>query len=223
MCLRYFMGVNTVNKRNEMIVDWAVKKIEKEYKGEVALLLTYGSYENGTSNPLSDVDFYFIPKIEHAYKLSKTFIVEGIGFDLFPMSWERVAGLAEINECLTPCLANVKVLYCDSEEDICELRTLAGDIVMFLSDAVAYANQTYFKGGLKKQLEDLKNINSSPKDFVLLYESVIKANSEKEIKEYCYNIIKNTRNFLNSKSEKSKKAEKKVNWHIFQGHVFKVH
>ena len=109
------------------------------------------------------------------------------------------------------------------EEDICELRTLAGDIVMFLSDAVAYANQTYFKGGLKKQLEDLKNINSSPKDFVLLYESVIKANSEKEIKEYCYNIIKNTRNFLNSKSEKSKKAEKKVNWHIFQGHVFKVH
>ena len=245
-----------MNKRNEMIVDWAVKKIEKEYKGEVALLLTYGSYENGTSNPLSDVDFYFIPKIEHAYKLSKTFIVEGIGFDLFPMSWGRVAGLAEINECLTPCLANVKVLYCDSEEDkmkfealqnkfsenlnnkdfmldkaikkiemcmesykdmlfeedICELRTLAGEIIMFLSDAVAYANQTYFKGGLKRQLEDLKNINSSPRDFVLLYESVIKANSEKEIKEYSYNIIKNTRNFLNSKSEKSKQAEKKVNY-----------
>lgn len=106
-----------MNKRNDMIIEWAVKRIEREYKDDVSLLLTYGSYENGTANLLSDVDFYFIPKTEHAYELCKTFIVEGIGFDLFPMSWERVEGLAELNEYLTPCLANVKVLYCNSEED----------------------------------------------------------------------------------------------------------
>ena len=91
-----------MNKRNDMIIEWAIKKIEKEYKDDVSLLLTYGSYENGTDNLLSDVDFYFIPKTENAYKLSKTFIVEGVGFDLFPMSWERVEGISEFNEVLTP-------------------------------------------------------------------------------------------------------------------------
>lgn len=243
-------------KRNDMIVDWVVKKIQKEYKDDVSLLLTYGSYENGTANPLSDVDFYFIPKTKNAYKLCKTFIVEGVGFDLFPMSWERVEGLAELNECLTPCLGNVKVLYCNSEEDkmrfqnlqnilkknlnnkafmlhkgynqlekamnlyktmlfeedICELRTLSGYIVMTLSDAVAYANQTYFNRGLKKQIEDLKNMESTPEDFVFLYESVINANSELEIKQCCHKIIKNTKNFLNRKTEKPKEEEKKANY-----------
>jgi len=245
-----------MNKRNDMIIEWAVKKIEKEYKDDVSLLLTYGSYENGTANPLSDVDFYFIPKTERAYELCKTFIVEGIGFDLFPMSWERVEGLAEFNGCLTPCVANVKILYCNSEddkrrfeelqnrlkknlnnkafmmekayknmerainfyqtmffeEDICELRTAAGYIVMALSDAVAYANQTYFSRGLKKQIEDLKSMKNNPEDFVLLYESVVKSNSEEEIKEYSYKLIKNTRSFLNNEAEKSKGEEKVANY-----------
>jgi len=239
-----------------MIVEWVINRIKKEYKDDVSLLLTYGSYENGTANPLSDVDFYFIPKTENAYKLCKTFIVEGIGFDLFPMSWERVEGLAELNECLTPCLANVKVLYCNSEEDkmrfrelqnrlkgnlnnkifmldksskqmemvmtfyqkmlfeedICEIRTLAGKIAMSLSDTVAYANQTYFAGGLKKQIEDLRSMESTPKDFTLLYESIIKGSSELEIKEYCHKMIRNTRNFLNSKTKKLKVEKKKANY-----------
>ncbi|MCB2308467.1 hypothetical protein LGL08_14780 [Clostridium estertheticum] len=245
-----------MKKRNDMIVEWAVKRIEREYKDDVSLFLTYGSYENGTANSLSDVDFYFIPKTEHSYELCKTFIVEEIGFDLFPMSWERVEGLADLNECLIPCLANVKVLYCNSEEDkrrfeelqnrlkknlnnkafmldkasktmelvmnfyqtmlfeedICELRTLAGYIVMSLSDAVAFANQTYFSRGLKKQLEDLKNMVSIPEDFVLFYESVVKTNSGREIKECCYKMIKNTRNFLKCKHEKSEWEEKKANF-----------
>lgn len=245
-----------MDRRNDMIVEWAVKKIEKEYKDDVSLLLTYGSYENGTANPLSDVDFYFIPKTERAYELCKTFIVEGIGFDLFPMSWERVERIAAFNEVLTPCLANVKILYCNSEEDrkrfedlqfklnknlnnksfmlekaykkmedamksyskaifeedICELRTLAGYIVMDLADAVAYANQTYFKRGLKKQEEDLKAMENLPDNFVLSYESVIKSNSANEIKESCRKIIKDTRSFLEGEKSRVVIVDKKANY-----------
>lgn len=245
-----------MNKRNDMIVEWAVNRIKVYYKDDVSLLLTYGSYENGTANPLSDVDFYFIPKTERAYQMSKTFIVEGIGFDLFPMSWERVEEIAEFNDEKTPCLANVKVLYCNSEEDrrkfeelqgrlkenlndkifmldkaskkvemvmdfykdmlfeknIRELRTIAGYIAMFLSDAVAYANQTYFTRGLKKQLEDLEAMKDLPKDFVLLYESIIKADSAEQLMEYCYTMIKNTRDFLNNKIEKRTREAKQANY-----------
>jgi hypothetical protein len=229
-----------MSKRNDEIVKWAVNKIETEYKNDVSLFLVYGSYENGTANQMSDVDFYYIPKTERASELCKSFIVEGIGYDLFPMTWERVAGLAELEESITPCLANVKILFCNQEEDrirfeglqhrlksnlnnklfmlekaldrldtvmyeyrtmlfeedICLLRTIAGKIIMLLSEAVAYANQTYFSRGLKKQLEDLKNMESVPQDYVLLYEKIIKAKSDQEMKQVCYQIIKNTKIFI---------------------------
>ncbi|WP_238917488.1 hypothetical protein [Clostridium sp. YIM B02555] len=245
-----------MNKRNDMIIEWAIKKIETDFKDDVSLLLFYGSYENGTDNPLSDVDFYFIPKTERAYKLTKTFIVEGVGFDLFPMSWERIEGIAEVNEVLLPCIANVKILYCNSdadktrfkelqnklkknlsnkvfmldkaskkmgrvedlyktmifEDNMCELRTIAGHIILSLADIVAYSNQTYFSRGVKKQIEDLKNMEVTPKDFILLYESVIKADLEFQLKKYCYKIIKNTQEFLDSKTEKANKEENKANY-----------
>ncbi|WP_459476863.1 hypothetical protein [Clostridium saccharoperbutylacetonicum] len=245
-----------MNKRNDMIIEWAIKKIETDFKDDVSLLLFYGSYENGTDNPLSDVDFYFIPKTESAYKLTKTFIVEGVGFDLFPMSWKRIEGIAEINEVLLPCLANVKILYCNSDSDktrfkelqnrlkknlsnkmfmldkaskkmervvdfyktmmfednICELRAIAGNIILSLADIVAYSNQTYFSRGVKKQIEDLKNMKIIPKDFILLYESVTKADLAGQLKEYCYKMIRNTKEFLNDKTKKANKEENKANY-----------
>ncbi len=229
-----------MSRRNDIIVRWAVTKIEREYKDDVSLLLMYGSYENGTANPLSDVDLYFIPKTQRAYELSTTFIVEGIGYDLFPMSWERVEGLAELNEHLTPCVGNVKVLYCSSqadrdrfeqlqhtlkvnlankgfvlnkaserldsavelygkmhfEEDLSRLRTTAGYISMFLADAVAYANHTYFIRGLKKQLEDLGNMKSLPDRFLHLYQSVVKARTDHELRQSCGEMIRTTKAFL---------------------------
>lgn len=245
-----------MNRRNDMIVEWAVNRIKKEFKEDVSLLLTYGSYENGTYNPLSDVDFYFIPKTKRAYELCKTFIVEGIGFDLFPMSWERVERIAEFKEVITPCLANVKILYCNSDEDknrfenlqsrlkgnlrnkkfmlekaseklveamdlyknmlfdgdICNLKTVAGFIAMSLSDAVAYSNQTYFSRGLKKQIEDLKNMGNTPIEFVFTYESIIKADSTEQLMNECHKMIKNTKDFLDNEVRKIEKDKKEVNY-----------
>ena len=103
--------------RNDKIVEWVVNKIKSDYKDDISLLVIYGSYIKGTANYLSDVDFYFIPKTERAYELCKTFIIEGIGFDWFPMTWERVEGLAEFNESLTPLLGNVKIGYSSSEKE----------------------------------------------------------------------------------------------------------
>ena len=62
-------------------------------------------------------DFYFIPRNDKAYKLGRTFIVEGIGYDLFPMRWERVEGLSTLNESLTPLLGNAEIAYSGSDED----------------------------------------------------------------------------------------------------------
>ncbi len=226
--------------KNDLIAQWAGRRAASEFHDAVSMVLTYGSYVNGTANALSDVDFYFIPKTDDGYRMSRTFIIDGIGYDLFPMSWQRVEGLADLNESITPCLADVRILYSNSDEDLqrfralqdrlavhlqdgefmlnkasdrlkqakttygamlfedglCETRTCAGYIAMSLSEAVAYANHTYFRRGLKKQIEDLVAMKSIPEDFVNLYEAIVQADTVTSLRDASCQMIKNTGDFL---------------------------
>ena len=106
-----------MENRNDRILEWAMRKVRLEYGKDVCLLVVYGSLVNGTEDCLSDVDFYFIPRHDRANELGRIFIVEGIGYDLFPMRWERLEGLATLDESLTPLLGDVKIVYASSGED----------------------------------------------------------------------------------------------------------
>lgn len=229
-----------MNTRNDRILNWAINKVRLEYSRDVSLLVVYGSYVNTTADSMSDIDFYFIPKTNKAYQLSRTFIIDGIGYDLFPMSWERVEGLATFNESLTPLLGNAEIVFSVSDEDrkrfeklrgvlnknladvafmrqkaidklsqairsrnklvvqndLCNCRLFAGDILLQMADAIAYENQTYFKRGLKTQFADLKTMRKLPYGFMEGYEAVIRANTVIQIQERCGNLIALCEDFL---------------------------
>lgn len=123
-----------MNSRNNRILDWVIGKVQLEYGDDVCLLVVYGSHINATEGPLSDVDFYFIPKSDRASELTRAFIVEGVGYDLFPMRWERVEGLATLNESLTPLLGNCQVVYSGSDGDRRRFRTLQDTLRRNLAD-----------------------------------------------------------------------------------------
>ena len=98
------------------LVDWAVHKIQTEYIDDVSLLIGNRNWKIVPDG--NEVAFnYFIPQTDRGYTLAKTFIIDEIGYDLFPMSWERVEGLADLNEGITTCLADGVILYARSEED----------------------------------------------------------------------------------------------------------
>jgi hypothetical protein len=101
---------------NGKLADWAITKIEKEFKDDVCLLISHDTLKLEKDAAGSSLS-YFIPATENAYRLAKTFIIDGIGYDLFPMSWERIEGLANLDEYNTSCLGDVKILYCRNEED----------------------------------------------------------------------------------------------------------
>lgn len=96
---------------NDKIIDWIVNRVKNYYAEDIALILIYGSYVNGTANAKSDVDCYFIPRTERGYRFGADFIIQDVGYDIFPMSWEWVEGIANLKEILTPCVGDVKVLY----------------------------------------------------------------------------------------------------------------
>lgn len=123
------------NDKNEKIINWVINKIKTEYAGDVALLVCYGSIVNGTANSRSDVDFYFVPKTERAMGLMQTFIIEGVGYDLFPISWERLEGFAQIKESLIPLLGDAQIRYSASEEDLEHFEKLRQTLLQNLSHA----------------------------------------------------------------------------------------
>ena len=115
-----FWGVEKMEKRrkiNESIVEWIVNKVKTEYVDDISLVLIYGSYVNGTANSKSDVDCYYIPKTERGYSLGMGFMIDGVGYDIFPIPWERVERIADLEESLSPLVGDAEIIYCNSASD----------------------------------------------------------------------------------------------------------
>lgn len=109
---------------NDKIINWIANRAKNNYAEDIALILLYGSYVNGTANAKSDVDCYFIPRTERGYQFAIDFIIQDIGYDIFPMDWERVEGIANLKEVLIPCVGDVKVLYYHSLEELEKFKKL---------------------------------------------------------------------------------------------------
>lgn len=123
-----------MNPDHEKIIRWIKERAERDYRDDVAVVLLYGSAVNRTAHRLSDVDCYFIPATPRAYEMSCTFIAGGVGYDLFPMSWERVGRIADLMEPLQPLVGDAVVLHARSDEDLARFRALGERMKERLAD-----------------------------------------------------------------------------------------
>ncbi len=139
---------------NDKIVKWIVNKVNMEYADDISLALIYGSYINGPANSKSDVDCYYIPKTEHGYNMAVDFIIDGVGYDIFPMSWERVAGIADLHESLSPLVGDVQIIYYSDTSDLQHFKDLQ---VRLKSNLL---NEEYVRNIAVKRCEDANRMCS---------------------------------------------------------------
>lgn len=123
-----------MDDRNDRVLEWAINEAAQKYRDDVAILAVYGSYVNGTSGPNSDVDFFFVPKSERGLRMSRTFIIQDVGYDLFPVSWGRLEGFAMFREPLSPLLGDSLVAFNSAEEDLVRFLALRARFLENLSD-----------------------------------------------------------------------------------------
>ena len=109
---------------NDRLVQWIRRKAEQEFSEDISLVCVYGSWLNGTANRLSDVDCYFIPKKQRGYDFARTFILEGVGYDIFPLSWERLEKMASLEDGMQPLLGDVQVIWQDGSASVDRLKAL---------------------------------------------------------------------------------------------------
>lgn len=98
------------------LTDWAIAQIETKYKDDVALLIAIEGHS--LDNDCHGLCFdYFVPATDRGNQLSKTFILDGVGHDLYPRSWKRIEAMANFEDEFTFGLGEAKILYARSEED----------------------------------------------------------------------------------------------------------
>jgi len=105
-----------MNSKLSELDNWAITKIKTEYKDDVQLLIGHNSYKLPGDAELAQISFFF-PATDKAYELAKAFIIDGIGYDLFPMSWERIERMTDLDEDNAPCVGEAKILYYRTEQD----------------------------------------------------------------------------------------------------------
>jgi len=123
-----------MNITTEKLMDWAIDKIKSEYYDDVALLIGVEGY-NINNDGHGECFDYFVPVTNRGNELSQTFIINGIGYDLYPRSWERTERTASLDDTGTLCLANAKILYSRSSEDTERFESIRQKLFDNLSDS----------------------------------------------------------------------------------------
>lgn len=80
-----------------------------------------------------------------------------------------------------------QAMLCDS---LGEVRKAAGEVLYNLVNAVVSLNNTYIKRGVKRYLEELQSYHYLPEDFIVLYMSVIEAQTVKNIRTAALQLLK---------------------------------
>ncbi len=203
---------------NNAVLAWVKECAETSFTEDIAWIAVYGSYINGTANERSDVDLYFVPKTQRGYSFAKTFIIDGVGYDIYPRDNANLERLAALHDPLTPCLADVQVIFetdssylydlqkklyrnlADSEymrgiadkrfKEACKQSTQNAAItLMTAADCVAALNGTYFRYGLKRQYEELEAMAHKPSGLLPLYDAIITAGASDLAYGYCREML----------------------------------
>jgi hypothetical protein len=103
------------------------------------------------------------------------------------------------------------------EDALFKLRKAATYVVLYLSHAVAYSNRTYFSTSHQSHVADLQAMPGIPKDFIRLYGTAAQSRSAEELKKLCYEMIANTRQFLNAKKGTNRKVSAKPDFNVLAG------
>ncbi|MFP4346542.1 MAG: nucleotidyltransferase domain-containing protein [Anaerolineales bacterium] len=113
----------------EILVEHAVET----YGDVIAIIAYYGSYAKGRSTPTSDLDLFYIPDEGQAGALSSQFVLDGLPYDFWPISWSFAEGIADARSgrpwaVSASLIADARVLHHRSPADLARFEALQARI-----------------------------------------------------------------------------------------------
>lgn len=198
--------ISNLPKNKQKIIDTLIGKIKGEYRNDIAVVVCYGSYITGSAYQKSDLDFFYIPKTNKGYKLNMQFIIDDIGYDFWPLSWERAERIANFEETFISIIAEGVVVYYSEPEDIKRFNFLKKRIKELTTNAdhnniliqkaeklLVQAKSIYFD--MKYMSKEYEEVDSNCSQILSLLSHVTALLNSTYIKKGVYNIEYETKNF----------------------------
>jgi len=135
-----------ISLKEKLYVDSVIKYVKKFYSDDIDMIVAYGSFVRGDMHEKSDVDLFFIPATENGFLASFQVIIEDVGYDFFPVSWERLKQIARYEDPLTSLLVEGQIIYHRNDKVFNQFEELRTYCVHF----------DHFEEKLKKLIMDVK-------------------------------------------------------------------
>lgn len=120
-------------KNSEFVTKWVIDTVKRDYAEDIALIVSHTTLRMDDQEKAVS---YFVPITERGYQFGRTFILNGEGFDIWGISWERLEKFANLDEYNITCLADGEILYARTEEDARRFENLKKRQKENLSDRV---------------------------------------------------------------------------------------
>ncbi|MBQ8509686.1 MAG: nucleotidyltransferase domain-containing protein [Clostridia bacterium] len=120
------------------LLDVYLRVIRERYAADVSLLLVYGSAVNGTADERSDLDVLCIPKTPRGWELAQTFLLDGVGQDMWCADWTVLERMADFDDTRLSILLDSQTAYIGADEDLARLNTLRARARAMLAGAPLY-------------------------------------------------------------------------------------
>ena len=135
-----------ISLKEKLYVDSVIQYVKKYYSDDIDMIVAYGSFVRGDMHEKSDIDLFFIPATEKGYLASFQVIIEDVGYDFFPISWERLKQIARYEDPLTSLLIEGQIIYHRNDKVFNQFEELRTYCVHF----------DHFEEKLKKLIFDAK-------------------------------------------------------------------
>lgn len=100
-------------KNNEFVTQWVIDTVKEKYADDIALVISHTTLRIDDSEQTIS---YFVPITNRGNELARTFILNGEGFDVWGIPWERLEQFAELEEYNITVLADSEILYAKDDE-----------------------------------------------------------------------------------------------------------
>jgi predicted nucleotidyltransferase len=104
-----------------------IETATEKYGDKIPLIFIYGSYAKGTASPDSDLDLVYVTEDKEAENLYTSFIYDGIGYEFWPIDWERLERISRAEEhwpVAASIIAYSKILWSRLDKDLDRFRAL---------------------------------------------------------------------------------------------------
>ena len=119
-------------KNSEFVTNWIIDTVKKKYAEDIALVVSHTTLRIDDKEPAAS---YFVPITDRGNELARTFILNGEGFDVWGIPWERLERFAELEEYNITVLADSEILYAKDGEWEARFEQLRSKQLSNLSDA----------------------------------------------------------------------------------------